>query len=110
MPDLQLEKMREDSKSDALATVIAAWQKQHKADMDLRANYAKWLVQFLVVQAAVMNVLFILLGMKWLHCDEKIAQIFVTGVFAECVALVWAVVNYLFQNNNKDVFELIRHR
>lgn len=68
-----------------------------KADTELKKLYAKRFIWILVGQLAVMNVVFIAVGMKWLDFDEPMhLDLFMGGTLAEVFGVVFVITKYLF--------------
>ena len=51
----------EDS-SYRIRTIVASWETQQTEERNLRGRYAKWLVIILLLQIAVINIAFFLIG------------------------------------------------
>jgi len=90
-----------------LTMVIEAWEKQQTQDRDLRKKYADWLMYGMGAQILVINVVFVLLGLKVLAFEQWTANTFIMAVFVEISALVLLVVKYLFPHTSDKVLELI---
>ena len=83
-------------RSHRLRTLVKAWKDQQTQDRKLREKYANWLMLALAIQAVIVNVAFVLLGVGLLTVEPWTARTFIVAVFGEIAALVLLVVRYLF--------------
>jgi hypothetical protein len=66
-------------------------------DRTLRRMYAVWFVWILIVQLALMNAVFVLVGRPgWLRYDNVTLDIFVSGTLAEVFGIVVIITKNLF--------------
>lgn len=102
-----IEEQQQADKSRAIRDVINAWKGQAKEERNLRTKYANYLIWTLIAQAAIVNIVFLLIGSRCLSVDEWTARTFIMAVFAEIVGLVIVIVNYLFRDYTKEIFGMI---
>jgi hypothetical protein len=75
---------------------VAAWKEQQIQDREMRKNYATWLLIAMSFQVVAINVVYVLMGLKYLEFQPWTANTFIMSVFAQIAALVLVVVKYLF--------------
>ncbi|WP_213322418.1 hypothetical protein [Klebsiella aerogenes] len=68
-----------------------------KAEIKLKKSYGKWFLIILAVQLAVMNLVFIADGLKWLNFEALTLQLYMGGTLTEVFGLVLVVTKYLFK-------------
>ncbi|EPK7771231.1 hypothetical protein QFL30_003564 [Klebsiella oxytoca] len=68
-----------------------------KAEIKLKKSYGKWFLIILAVQLAVMNLVFIFDGLKWLDFEPLTLQLYMGGTLTEVFGLVLVVTKYLFK-------------
>ena len=85
-----------EDRSYQLRTIVGAWETQQAQERMLRRSYAGWLLVLLFFQVIVINVVFFLIGLKYLIVEEWLAKTFIIAVFAEIAAMTLVVVRYLF--------------
>ncbi len=64
----------------------------------------------LAVQAVVVNVAFVLLGLGALAVEPWTARVFILAVFGEIAALVLLVVKYLFTPSGDTILKYLDER
>lgn len=70
-----------------------------EVDRDLKKKYAGKLLWILVLQLAIFNLIFVLVGLNILVYEYNTINIYVTGGLIEIISLVAIVVRYLFKDN-----------
>lgn len=83
-----------------LDNIIQTWQTQHKADIDLRKSYARWLFILLVIETIAVFVVVIFKGCKVLEFDEITFRVFIGSVYVQIVGTVYVIVKYLFSKDS----------
>jgi hypothetical protein len=92
--------------SHRIRTIVNAWKLQQTQERGLREKYAFTLIVSFIVQAALINVVFLLVGMEWIKYDPGVAKAFILAVFGELSAMVFFIVKYLFRPGSDKVLEL----
>ncbi len=71
------------------------------ANTELKKRYAKWFIWILIVQLAVMNVIFFMVGKSCLqYNDPAYLKIYMSGTLAEVFGVVLVITRYLFSKKN----------
>lgn len=92
--------------SHRVRTIVNAWKKQQDQERDMRGRYAFALIIAMMVQAVIINTIFLLIGCGKLTYEPWTAKVFITAVFAELAAMVFFIVKYLFRPGADKVLEL----
>jgi hypothetical protein len=92
-----------EDKSKKLSTILAAWERQHREERELRQTYAWWLLVGLFVQMLLVNTAFLAIGLKWIQVDRWVASAFILAVFSEIASMTFFVIKYLFPKVSPDV-------
>lgn len=66
------------------------------ADTKLKKLYAKWFIAILLGQLALMNLVFIGVGLGCLKFDEYALHLYMGGTLAEVFGVVFVITKYLF--------------
>lgn len=67
-----------------------------KKDRELKESYAKAFKSILATQLAVMNLIFIAVGLGWLRFEKLTIDIFMTGTMIEAFGIVVIITKNLF--------------
>lgn len=94
-------------RSAKLRTVLAAWERQHTEERQMRQRYAVWLLAGMFVQMALVNVAFFAIGLAWIQVSQWVATSFILAVFGEISGMVLFIVKYLFPKVSSDVLATI---
>jgi hypothetical protein len=97
-------------RSHRVRAIVKAWKEQQAQDRQLREKYAHWLMIAMAVQAVLVNLVFILLGLGVLVVEVWTARVFIMAVFGEIVALVLLVVKYLFTPPGDTILKYLDER
>ena len=102
---------RERSIEDSyFLSVLKMWQREKKTERLLKLVFSSVIGVILIVQISILNFLVIQIGQGNLKFDEWTIRLFVTGVFAEIVALVKIIITNLFpQNGGKDFMDFLNN-
>ncbi len=76
---------------------LTAENDSKEADNSLKKQYGVWLIIILAIQLAVMNIIFVLVGLGCLQFEESVLQLFIAGTLTEVFGLVAVVTHYLFK-------------
>jgi hypothetical protein len=68
-----------------------------RTDVKLKAGYGQSMFWLLVVQLAVMNIIFFCAGFGWLSFNPVELNLYVGGTLAEIFGVVLVIVRYLFK-------------
>ena len=96
-----------EDRSYQLRAVVGAWETQQTQERMLRRSYAGWLLLLLFLQVIVINIVFFLIGLKYLIVEEWLAKTFIIAVFAEIAAMTLVVVRYLFPKGASDFRDIL---
>ena len=96
-----------EDRSYRLRTLVQTWEHQQREERELRRDYASRLLWMWVVQALVVNLAFVLIGLRILVVDQWVANAFILSVFAELVGMVLIVMRYLFPKDGDSLLNLI---
>ena len=77
-------------------------------DNYLKEKYAKYLIWILIVQLALINIIFIAIGRGILIYDNFTINLYVTGSILEITTLITIIVKYLFSNKKQNVDNMVR--
>lgn len=90
--------------------VLSIWTKEKQADRIMKIVLCASLGVLLVAQIVCINIIIFKIGLKSMEFDEWTIRLFITGVFAEIVALVKIIVNNLFpESGSKDFMEFLNN-
>jgi hypothetical protein len=67
-----------------------------RADTALKKTYAIWFVGILIGQLAVMNLIFLLVGVGLLRFSDYVLHLYMGGTLAEVFGVVFVITRYLF--------------
>lgn len=70
-----------------------------KTDIQLKKTYACQFKWILIVQLAVMNVIFICIGIGWLTFSDLTIQLYLGGTLTEVFGIVFIMCRYLFSKH-----------
>jgi hypothetical protein len=96
-----------EDRSYRLRTLVQTWEHQQREERKLRRDYASRLLWIWVVQALVVNLAFVLIGLRILVVDQWVANAFILSVFVELVGMVLIVMRYLFPKDGDSLLKLI---
>ena len=96
-----------EDRSYRLRTLVQTWEHQQREERKLRRDYASRLLWIWVVQAFVVNLAFVLIGLRILVVDQWVANAFILSVFVELVGMVLIVMRYLFPKDGDSLLNLI---
>lgn len=85
-----------------LQRVLDIWSDYHSHERDLRKSVAKWVFRALFAEIGVSIVLMFLIGIRWLHVDRWVADVFFTAVFSQASAMAYWIVKSLFPAPQTD--------
>ena len=71
-----------------------------KADRALKKSYAKWFIGILIGQLAIMNIVFILVGLGFLTYDKWSLNLYMGGTMAEVFGVIFVITRNLFRNKS----------
>lgn len=77
------------------------------ADIYIKKFLAKSITISLIVQVAVIDIIFILLGLNIIKYDKYQFNLFIGTVFVEMVGLVTIICTYIFRNNIETLIDKI---
>lgn len=101
------EKAESRDKNDRMQ-VLSIWMNEKRTEQKMKIALCISIGVILIIQIVYINIVIWGIGAKFMSFDEWTIRIFVTGVFAEIVALVKIVVNNIFpKNGNKDFMDFI---
>lgn len=89
-------------------TIVSSWEQQQNSDRFMRNGYAKVLMCVLAIQLLVINIIFVLIGVKVLFYEQWVINVFIISVFGEIASMVVIIVRYLFIPVGKDMINLIK--
>ncbi len=67
-----------------------------KTDTRLKKHYARWFIGILIVQLAVMNLIFVCVGLDKLKFTDYVLHLYMGGTLAEVFGIVYVITRYLF--------------
>ena len=85
--------------SQHLDTLNKEAVKNLQSDRQLKEKYAQWFIKILMVQLAVMNLIILLAGFKWVAYDTWMLQLYMGGTLAEVFGIVLVITTNLFPKN-----------
>lgn len=95
-------------KNNDYIEVLAIWKKEKHTEQIMKVILSVVLGIILLVQIICINIVIFKIGQGSMIFDEWTIRFFITGVFAEIVALVKIIVNNLYpQSGSKDFMEFI---
>ena len=91
--------------------IVDIWSRQHDADINLRKNYAKWLLGALCVDIIAVFAVFVAIGAGCLVFSDETVRFFLCLAHGQLVGMAFVVVKYLFSKDShvilKDMSEVI---
>jgi hypothetical protein len=94
-------------RSAKLRTILAAWERQHTEERQMRQRYARWLLVGMFIQMALVNFAFFAIGWGWIQVSQWVATSFILAVFGEISGMVFFIVKYLFPKVSSDVLATV---
>ena len=85
--------------------IIKTWKAQHDSDIELRQQYARYLLRILAIESALMLSIFFGIGLGLLVYTEKTVQLFLTLSVGQIIGAIYIIVKYLF---SKDSHVILR--
>ena len=99
---------QEYKETDDRIQVLTIWKDEKKTEQRMKQGLSLGISIILVIQVIFINVVVWKIGKGEMDFDELTIRLFITGIFAEIVALVKIVINNLFpKSGNKDFMDFI---
>ena len=99
---------QEYKETDDRIQVLTIWKDEKKTEQRMKQGLSLGISIILVIQVIFINVIVWKIGKGEMDFDEWTIRLFITGIFAEIVALVKIVINNLFpKSGNKDFMDFI---
>lgn len=88
--------------------VLTIWMNEKKSEQRMKRGLSYVISTILIIQIVYINIIVWKIGKGTMIFDEWTIRLFITGVFAEIVALVKIVVSNIFpKSGNKDFMDFI---
>lgn len=102
------DKKQKSVKERYFLEIMKMWEKEKKMERFLKYIFSGVIGVLLIVQIIILNVLLFNIGAKKFQFDEWTLRLFITGVFAEIVALIKIIITNLFpKNGGKEFMEFL---
>ncbi|MBR3722083.1 MAG: hypothetical protein IKN12_04885 [Selenomonadaceae bacterium] len=91
--------------------IVETWQEQHRVDIEMRKNYAKYLIWLAAGTTIVIVGVFVAIGLEKLKYDETTIRWFLTVAYIHLLGLVCVIVKYLFSRDShvilRDIADIV---